>query len=646
MTRTHALRSLARRATFPALLAACVLAAPSVALADGGTTVVQQGSANGPTIAITGSTGPNSWTAFPYATVTASATEYSSSDPVWETVCKVDGNNQTIQLGTQQSVSVSGDGVHLIDCYAVAQSGAVSDTVQAVEQIDSQAPAVTFTGAPAAPAWNTGTVNVIASATETNELSGIASVACSTGGASTSTAGENATVALSGSAQYTVTCRATTNSGAVGPFATEHVWVDNTAPTITFTDQPSSSLWYNQAQPVTIVATTPPSLAALASVSCFENGVGYFPAVAGGTLTVPAPTAVHTWTLDQSIGGTEPEALSCYATDIAGNQSAPVSVSAQFDTQAPRATFLTATYKKVTALATDDLSGVEGATLSYERHGKWITLPSTQSGDKIVALVPSLAHMKRGKYPLRLTVTDNAGNETTGTTYADGKTAVLNYDPPAQPLKLKLHAPPASKGGSVRKLGLHLNSPAVVTYGQPVTISGTATAGSGLAAGLRFAVTIKAGGHVEHETARANGSGKFSVTVPTTAPSATVSVSYPGSKDVKAASAAATIRVAGRVTLAVESLKYGLWTLSGVTVSGPWAIPANGLRVGLFWRAPDGAWHYISSAETTPAGLLHHWGIPVPPVKLGTRVQIQARVLTHGSYAGAASPTLTATVQG
>jgi hypothetical protein len=263
--------------------------------------------------------------------------------------CAVDG--APVSLGAGDTVVISGNspGVgspHVLSCYAVSNTGVsgASDPATFDVAIDTNAPTVTYSGAPANGTWVAGTPTVVVSAGELNAatgqqqiLSGIASIACTDNGTPVSlpalSPGYVTSFELTQNGPNRVSCVATTAAGTVGkPFA-ETVNVEDPASACSgtgcgttaagssplidggadpYSDGPPESTWSRTAQPVTITANLPAGQAPVVSISCTGALTGSWPLsslnrdAAGGeqiTITVPPP------------GGE----LTCSATDAAGN---------------------------------------------------------------------------------------------------------------------------------------------------------------------------------------------------------------------------------------------------------------------------------------------------------------------------------------
>ena len=378
----------------------------------------------------------------------------------------------TTTIGSQQKVPVSGNGAHIVECYPVAWDGTQGDPVFTTVQIDDQVPSVTLSGAATSPTWNTGSATVTASASEPQALAGIQSVTCLDGaGDKTVTPGDTGSITVSGTLRYSVSCYATTAAGVIGSRSYEQVWMDNTAPQVTYTNAPDPTQWYNSGQPVQVNVQTPVGAAPIASLTCDYAGRAVLP---GGQLTELAPPALHNWSVAVTLPGNGSGALNCFAGDTAANFGGVTSIPQKVDTTAPTGVFVGNPTDPAVILAkvADNLSGVYGANIQYEQKHAWITLPTTLRGGTARAVIPANNPISVGKHPLRVVVTDNADNKYVGYDNQRGKPAVLNY-PVAAGLRLLYTVAPSGRDiYGHPAANTDTNSTIRLAYGQAAVISG------------------------------------------------------------------------------------------------------------------------------------------------------------------------------
>lgn len=622
--RSHPIRSpRPRRALAVGVAAAALGLAPSVA---GATTLTPQGSASAMSLTFTGQTGTSTWSANPI-TVTANATTTDSSNPIYQTSCSVDQGAATTVLGSQERVTVAGNGAHIVECYPTAWDGTQGAPQFATVQIDDQVPAVNLAGAAPSPVWTNGTATVTADASESQALSGIASVTCLDGaGDTTTTPGSVGSITVGGTQRYSVSCYATSNAGVVGSRTYEQVWMDNTAPQITYVNAPDPTQWYDAGQPISINVQTPSGGAPIQSLTCDYNGQPILP---DGQLTDQAPAAVHNWSLQVTLPSTDTGAANCSATDTAGNVSAVASVHQQVDTVAPTGVFIKDQNNPdvLVAKVADGLSGVYGANIEYQQHGKWVTLPTTLYGGIAKAVIPANNPISRGKHALQVVVTDNADNVFDGTRYQNGQPAVLDYPVAAKlhllysvaPTGRTLYGHPADNTDS--------NSTIRLAYGQSARISGRlySTARS-LVANQVLTVHVRfADGRSYVAHARTTKAGRWSYRLPAGGDRA-VTISYAGGVGLAARSHTITVLNQGAVHLSLAALKVGKTAQATVNVVGG-GIPAHGVHVLVQWRRnATSPWVTFGGLRPTAASGHVRLTLAAPHVPAGTHVQVRAVV--------------------
>lgn len=624
------------------LAAAALSAVPAIASA---TTLQANGNAAAMSLTFTGQTGTSSWSANPL-TVQATASTTDSSNPIYQTSCSVDQGSAATVLGSQEKVAVTGNGAHIVECYPIAWDGTQGAPEFTTVQIDDQIPTVTLAGAPTSPNWESGSVTVTGDASEPQALSGIQSVTCLDGaGDQTVTPGSVGSITVAGTNRYSVSCYATTNAGVSGSRTYEQVWLDNTAPTVTYTNAPDPTQWYNAGQPVSINVQTPSTGAPIQSLTCDYNGRAVLP----GGLTEQAPAALHNWSVAVTLPSNDSGSLHCSSTDAAGNISPVTSVSQRVDTVAPIAFFVKDPNNPTVVIAkvADNLSGVYGANIQYQQHGRWTTLPTVLKGGTARAVIPANNPITTGKHALRVVVTDNADNEFDGTDYQNGRLAFLNY-PVAVGLHLLYTIQPSGKDVYGHPAAnTDTNAILRLAYGQSALITGRLyTTARSLVPNQVVTVKVKlADGQSYIVRERTNKTGVWHYRLPAGA-DRSVTIAYAGSVGLAARSHTITVLNQAAVTVAINHMKSGQSVLVGAHVLGG-GIPSKGLSVIVQWRRnANSPWETFSHLRRTATNGVMRVGVPGPHVAAGTHVQIRAVVpATRGwAYNGAASQILNTVV--
>jgi hypothetical protein len=592
-----------------------------------------------------GQTGTSSWSAGGL-TVTANAATTDPTNPVQTIVCSVDQGASTTTIGAQQKVPVSGNGAHIVECYPIAWDGTQGDPAFTTVQIDDQVPAVTLSGAATSPTWNTGSATVTATASEPQALAGIQSVTCLDGaGDKTVTPGDTGAITVSGTLRYNVSCYATTAAGVIGSRTYEQVWVDNTAPQVTYTNAPDPTQWYNSGQPVQVNVQTPVGAAPIASLTCDYAGHAVF---SGGQLTIPAPPALHNWSVAVTLPGTGSGPLNCFAADTAANFGAVTSIPQKVDTTAPTGVFVGNPTDPAVILAkvADNLSGVYGANIQYKQKHVWVTLPTTLHGGTARAVIPANNPITVGKHPLRVVVTDSADNKSVGYDDQHGKPAVLDY-PVAAGLRLLYTVAPTGRDVYGHPAAnTDTDSTVRLAYGQAAVISGRldTTARSLLAhQAIRITVRLADGKHYV-AFVRTNARGVWRYRLPAGG-DRTVTIAYGGTVGLRRRSHVITVLGHAAISLSVSPLVGGGQLVLSARVLGG-AIPLHGLGLVAQWRrGANSPWQTFPRLQTGADGRVTGRFL-VPAVARGSRLQI--RVSAPGArgwgYVGAISPVLTAKV--
>ena len=595
-------------------------------------------------LTFTGQTGTTSWSAGGI-TVNADAATTDASDPVQKIVCSVDQGASTTTIGSQQRVPVSGNGAHIVECYPIAWDGTQGAAQFATVQIDDQVPAVTLSGAATSPTWDNGSATVTASASEPQALAGIQSVTCLDGaGGKTVTAGDTGSITVSGTQRYTVSCYATTAAGVIGSRTYEQVWMDNTAPQVTYINAPDPTQWYNSGQPVQVNVQTPVGAAPIQSLTCDYAGRAVLP---GGQLTEQAAPALHNWSVAVTLPGSGTGTLNCFAADASANLASVTSIAQKVDTTAPAAVFVTNPTDPAVILAkvADALSGVYGANIQYEQKHAWVTLPTTLHGGTARAVIPADNPISVGKHPLRVVVTDNADNKYVGYDNQRGKPAILNY-PVAAGLRLLYTIVPSGRDiYGHPAANTDTNSTVRLVYGQAAVISGRLdTTARSLLANEPVTLTVRlADGQHYVVSVRTSGSGAWRYRLPAGG-DRTVKVAFGGSVGLCAQSHLITVRGHAAIRLAVNPLVGGQMVLTAHVLGG--AIPASGLGLVAQWRrGANSSWQTFPRLQTAADGRVTARFL-VPAVARGSRIQIRvsAPAARGWGYAGAISAILNATV--
>lgn len=596
-------------------------------------------------LTFTGQTGTTSWSASGL-TVNANATTTDASNPVQKIVCSVDQGTSTTTIGPQQKVPVTGNSAHIVECYPVAWDGTQGDPVFTTVQIDDQLPSVTLSGAATSPTWNTGSATVTASASEPQALAGIQSVTCLDGaGDKTVTPGDTGSITVSGTLRYSISCYATTAAGVIGSRSYEQVWMDNTAPQVTYTNAPDPTQWYNSGQPVQVNVQTPVGAAPIASLTCDYAGRAVLP---GGQLTELAPPALHNWSVAVTLPGNGSGALNCFAGDTAANFGGVTSVPQKVDTTAPTGVFVGNPTDPAVILAkvADNLSGVYGANIQYEQKHAWITLPTTLRGGTARAVIPANNPISVGKHPLRVVVTDNADNKYVGFDNQRGKPTVLNY-PVAAGLRLLYTVAPSGRDiYGHPAANTDTNSTVRLAYGQAAVITGRLdTTARALLAHQPVKITVRlADGQHYVTSVRTNARGIWRYRLPAGG-DRTVKVALSGSVGLRGASRVITVLSHAAIRLSVNPLVTGGQMVLSARVLGG-AIPTQGLGLIAQWRrGPNSPWQTFPRLQTGANGRLTARFL-VPAVAHGSRIQIRvsAPAARGWGYAGAISSILNATV--
>lgn len=629
-----------RRATLlgAGLALAAFVSTPAIATAAAGSA---SGQAADLSLTFTGQTGTSSWTAGAI-TVTADATTTDPANPVQKIVCSVDQGASMTTIGAQQKMPVSGNGAHIVECYPIAWDGTQGAPQFTTVQIDDQVPSVTLSGAATSPSWDAGSATITARASESQALAGIQSVTCLDGaGDQTVTPGQTGSITVSDTERYTVSCYATTAAGVIGSRTYEQVWMDNTAPQITYSNAPDPKQWYEAGQPVQVNVQTPVDAAPIASLSCDYAGRAV---LAGGQLTEQAPPALHNWSVAVTLPGSGSGKLNCFAADTAGNLSSVASVAQRVDTTPPTGVFVPDPTDPAVILAkvADGLSGVYGANIQVKQKHAWITLPTTLHGGTARAVIPANNPITVGKHALRIVVTDNADNRFVGYDTQRDKPAVLDY-PVAAGLRLLYTIRPVGRDVYGRPAANTDTGTIVrVAYDQAAVIRGRLdTRARGLLAHEPIRITVRlANGRHYSTSVRTNHRGGWHYRLPAGG-DRTVKIAFRGSVGLQACSHRIAVRSHAKIDVAVGRLFHGRPMVLRARVLGG-ALPERGLGLLAQWRhGTNSPWHTLPHLQTNRHGRVTAH-LPVPAVARGSHIQI--RVSAHAArgwgYVGAVSNVL------
>ena len=302
---------------------------------------------------------PGTWTN-QTQTVTVAATGGPSG--INAVSCYLDGVEVPLQGAASNQVVVTGNGEHQLKCVATSNTNIPGQGSYLV-WVDTRAPTVSFSGAPPAPAWISGTPTVVVSGGEQGGmLSGITSITCTVNNSAaitlnvTAAQGYTSSFMLTTNGATVVSCQATDAAGTTGSASQETVNVDDPAitpasSTLTrygsspaidsggdpFSDGPSQSTWYRSAQSVTITAVNSGGGAPISQIICTGASQG----AGGGTYPANTQNAYGNGGERITITVQPPGGdLSCSAQDTAGNTYTLGSYLFEIDDQPPTGYFI------------------------------------------------------------------------------------------------------------------------------------------------------------------------------------------------------------------------------------------------------------------------------------------------------------------
>ncbi len=238
--------------------------------------------------------------------VPSASVAFSVDDPNATAFCSLDGSTPTT---CTSPVTYSGlsDGSHVVDIYATSLANQQSATASTSFAIDTQAPAVTITHAPASHS-TTADASLTFTVDDPN-----AGAWCSFDGAAATACTSPVDLSALGDGQHTVAIHATDPAGNTSPVVQASFTLDNTAPTATFTTTPGAS----------------PSRTATAAFTTNDPNATTWCSLDANAAQVCTNTVTYTGLSD----GTH--TISVYAIDQAGNQGATISTSFTVSAAAP-----------------------------------------------------------------------------------------------------------------------------------------------------------------------------------------------------------------------------------------------------------------------------------------------------------------------
>ena len=343
-------------------------------------------------------------------TVTVNAADIGSG---LDTICitKDTGNDcepvavDELDANGNYSFVIDTDSQTIITATATDNAGNETTSDPTTVQRDTRAPVITLT-VPNNGDWQQGPVDVLFNVTD--ERSGVATVIYDTGNgpqtASIDTDGNYLVegIDVTGDGTATITVNATDNAGNQADETSADIVIDNQAPTITFTNVPTTE-WVNGNVTVTVTADD-------------DEGSGVAELCVDNLACTTSPVDVNVNTLDSPTGVTT-QTITATATDNAGNTTDEQSVIVNVDNAAP---VVTVTKSPVTAWANGDVTvTVNAADIGSGLDTICIT-KDTGNDCEPVAVDELDAN---GNYSfvidtdsqtiITATATDNAGNETT-----------------------------------------------------------------------------------------------------------------------------------------------------------------------------------------------------------------------------------------
>jgi len=589
--------------------------------------------------------------------------------------------------GASTSVTLDQNGTYQVTCTATTGAGLSGSATEDV-QIDNQQPTIAWSGAAPAPAWNAGSPSVNATGTEAVPLSGIATTTCSLddGPASTGDGLGGDSVQVAGGGRHFIWCYAISGAGVSGPTASEEVQIDDSTPTLSYSDGPSQTTWYRTPQSITVTAADPGG-----------SGVGAIACNIGGTSstywdTGDSATETQTITVDPPGGD-----LVCNAQNGAGTWSGTSAWTFEIDDTPPTGYFLPSDPNNPTVVAVevaDSGPGVQSVTIYLDGN----PLPTSWNATSGIAAasVPDNGSISDGTHTLKAIVTDFAGNTATITRSVNlaaasitlplrvvtNLTAVLTArhqrvaataqiasarhaatcrlvrivlrkaDPArgsAMSSRLRRSCKPSRQPARTQRsakkwLSLHFRQTGHVS-GRLVTSDGEPVPDAQIV--IESVVENGAGLGQEVGTATTDGSGNWRWEIPP-GPTRAFTFVYGGTAVLRISSATASVRVAGHELLRLpRAIRAGASIGVSGRIQGGW-IPSDGVLVQLWYRVEGqlGGWSPFARVIRTDRQGRWRIKLRISPRARGYTYEFRAVSVqqTNWPYLGAASPTLTRTV--
>jgi len=406
---------------------------------------------------------------------------------------------------------------------------------------------------------------------------------------------------------------AVSGAGVPSPVRSVIVRVDSTPPRLTLTGVPGG--WSGVPVKLTVLAAD--QLSGMAAA----GPAGPFTAVAvDGAAPTRAPgDAVSGW-----VAGSGVHEVVFYARDAAGNiadgsagSAAPGTAVVRIDEDPPRVEFAAAQDpaepERIEALVSDSLSGVSGehgsiAIRPTATQAAFETLPTRVAGERLIAHWDSDAYPP-GKYELRATGFDVAGNPGIGTDRAHGGRMVL-----VNPLKAATTLDAELSGGRFHGVLRRIGGGPIAD--QEVTVVEAFAAG---AVPRRREVTLRTG-----------PSGGFSLPLGR-GPSRDLLASFAGTRTLTRASSDSAhrgVRTGVRLRASRAAAKIGgpPVVFSGRVLSAGAARAANSLPVEMQFRYPGAGWSEFRTVETDRRGRFRYTYRFSDDDSRGVRFQFRAYV--------------------
>jgi len=286
-------------------------------------------------------------------------------------------------------------------------------------------------------------------------------------GSAPSVGGEKATVSLGQLPEGTTTVTARAISGAgvpSGELGRSEVGIDRSAPTLALApaagEQPRREEWFPKPIELLARATDQAALSGMGAAPDSE------PTESGGYVEYKVddgpPQRVRGASASISLADDGIYAVSARAVDVAGNVSAPQTLSYRIDRHRPTGSLVrpeASDPRRLTAAV--DEGCIASAVLELRRVGQrsWEQIEGHAESRAVSGLVPD-DRLPAGEYQARFQVVDCAGNEGTVTQFADGSPGLIT-------LPLRMHPTlratlPGSRGAALDQLTVRLGKSATV----------------------------------------------------------------------------------------------------------------------------------------------------------------------------------------